>query len=197
MPPGGERRRGIVWASPSSDHEARVGPREIDGHTPAAGADEGRGLFEQGAACSTPGRRSTRASSDSLKPSGPRARTCRFAGPMTVCTTSPAEPAMLAVGDQRREHERHGDRHAQAGEQLLRACDAQAPAVQVEQRVGAHQRPRGLLSRFQRRSPPAWRAGGRGAQRAMLVLALPLASLSLPSRSASCGRRSPPRRRRG
>ena len=83
---------------------------------------------------------------------------------------------MLPLGDDRREHERHGDRDAEAGEQLLHGVHAQPPAVEVEQRVGPHQRPR------------AWRAGSA------LRSAHPRAVAGLARRAVGALRARPARR---
>ena len=113
--------------------EAEIRPREIHGHMPAAGADEGRGLFEQG--CRLAHARQAfdarqQRFAEAFGASSPHLQV-RRADDLVHDFAGRAGDA--AVGDQRRRHERHGDGYAKAGEQLLRGVDAQAVAVQVDQ----------------------------------------------------------------
>ncbi len=135
---------GIVWASPSSSARLSVGAGES---APSARRPFGPTTLavcsSSGAAWLTPGSASTRASSLRRSRREPRARSCRFAGPITAWTTSVAEPAMLpsATVTSRTRAPRRSRRRGRRAAPGRRARAAAAGRGR-QQRVGSHQRPR-------------------------------------------------------
>ena len=162
-PPGERVAIGSVCASPSSTTRLVSAPARSTVDAVPSGPTIVAVCSSSGAACLTPGRCSTRASRRSSKPSGAaraqlqgrRAdhRVDHFAG----------RAGDAAAGDDRREHERHGDRHAEArraaparraraagggrGRPGRRAASAAAPA-RPQRVASAH--PRAVAERTRR-----------------------------------------------
>ena len=109
-------------------HSARSTPRDDRWGRPATRSRRGCG-----AACVTPGRRSTRCEQCSSKPSASRARSCRVAGARDAADDRAGSVRDARVGDLHREHERHANRDPHTRKQLLDGARAQPPAVEVEQ----------------------------------------------------------------
>ena len=93
--PAASVSRGSVCASPSSTVSAVSAPASETVRRWPSAASIVAVCSSSGAACLTPGSRSTRASMFSPKPSAPRARSCSVAGPVTSCTSCAEEPATL------------------------------------------------------------------------------------------------------
>ena len=125
---------------PIECHEARVGTRQIDGDGAPARTEHGRrllqqrrGLLDSGQAFDAPEqpfRKAAGATRAQLQARGSDHGAHDFAG---------------GAGDagrrhDRGEHERHPDRHADAGQQLLDGMHPQPAAVEVQQRACSQQR---------------------------------------------------------
>ena len=126
MPPGESAASGSVWARPSSVARLVSVPARSTVYVRPSRTADGRGLLEQRRGLLDAGRAaSTRSSRRSSKPSLPRARSCRVAGPDDGVDDFAGWSRRCCVGDRGREHERDRDRDAEAGEQLLGGVHAQ------------------------------------------------------------------------